>query len=226
MAEHSYHQYCPVAHALDLVGDRWSLLVIRNLLVGPKRFVDLQTGLPGIGTNILTTRLKGLEQSGVLHRRFLPPPAASMVYELTEYGSQLEEPLSALARWGAQSLGALTPEQVIKPDAVMMALYGLFRGEKRQQRQATYEIHCEDERFHDVFSVHVNGDTVEVAQGATVTPDVVMHLNVETLYALSARQITLSTALAHGTVSLEGDPQAITHFTDQMNDQDESTTKR
>ena len=209
MAEHSYHQYCPVAHALDLVGDRWTLLIVRNLLVGPKRFVDLQTGLPGLGTNILTTRLKGLEQSGVLHRRYLPPPAASMVYELTEYGRQLEEPLSALARWGAQSLGALTPEQVIKPDAVMMAIHGLFQG---KHGQATYEIRCEDEGFHDVFSVQINSNTVEVAQGAAETPDVVMRLDVETLYALSSRRVSLSDALASKTVSLEGNPQAITHF--------------
>jgi DNA-binding HxlR family transcriptional regulator len=216
MAEHSYHQYCPVAHALDLVGDRWSLLILRNLLVGPKRFVDLQTGLPGIGTNILTVRLKGLEQSGVVQRRFLPPPAASMVYELTEYGHQIEGPLTALAHWGAQSLGPLTSEQVIKPDAVIMAIHGWFRGEKRHYKKATYEIRSEDERFHDVFSVHVNGDMVEVAQGSVATPDVVIHLKVETLYALSARQVSLSASLARSDVFFEGEPQAIMPLINQM----------
>ncbi len=215
-SNHSYHQYCAVAHALDLVGDRWSLLILRNLLMGPKRFVDLQTGLPGLGTNILTARLKVLEQSGVVQRRFLPPPAASTVYELTEYGHQIEGPLTALARWGAQTLGLWTPDMVIKPEAVMMAIHGFFRGEQRQYKQATYEIRCEDEQYHDVFTIHVSGNTVDVEQGVMVASDIVMHLNVETLYALSARQMTLNAALASGAVLFEGDAQAITDFINQM----------
>ncbi len=213
MAEHTYHQYCPVAHALDLVGDRWTLLIVRNLLIGPKRFVDLQTGLPGLGTNILTVRLKGLEQDGLIVRRFLPPPAASTVYELTNYGRQLEEALTALAHWGAQSLGTPAPDQVIKPDAVMLALYGFFKpvGEM-QMGQATYQIDCEDAQFSDVFRVHIDGGRVEVKPGVVSDPDVIIHLNVETLYALSARQISLRDAIAQSTVSLEGKPNAVAQF--------------
>ncbi len=214
MAEHSYHQYCPVAHALDLVGDRWSLLIIRDLLVGPKRFVDLQTGLPGLGTNILTARLKWLEQCGVVYRHFLPPPAASMVYELTEYGRQLEEPLSALARWGAQTLGALTPEQVIEPDAVMMALHGIFR--RMTGEQATYEIQCEDERFQEAFRVQVNANGVEVTRGHVSAPDVEMHMTVETLYALSSQRLLLRNAMKNGLVSLQGNERAIAHLVEQV----------
>ncbi len=99
-----YDQYCPVCHALGLVGERWALLIVRELLRGPKRYTDLVEGMPGIGTNILAARLKELEQGGILRKRKLPPPAASTVYELTEYGAELEEPLYALARWGARSL--------------------------------------------------------------------------------------------------------------------------
>src|SRR5687767_3855998 len=99
-----YDQYCPMAHALSLVGERWSLLIVRELLRGPKRYTDLAAGLPGIGTNILAARLKDLEEAGVVEKRKLPPPAASTVYELTEYGAGLQEPLYALARWGARSL--------------------------------------------------------------------------------------------------------------------------
>lgn len=213
MAEHSYHQYCPVAHALDLVGDRWTLLIIRDLLMGPKRFVDLQTGLPGIGTNILTARLKGLEQNKVVARRFLPPPAASTVYELTAYGYRLEESLTALAHWGAQSLGSLMPDQVIEPDSVKMSLYGLFKATKMQEDgPVTYEVHCEDERFQQVFSVRIDEKSVEVMPGAATAPDVVIHLNVETLYALSAQQITLQEAIGCGKVSLEGSNRATTSF--------------
>jgi DNA-binding HxlR family transcriptional regulator len=100
-----YEQYCPMAHALDLVGDRWALLVVRELMHGPKRYTDLVDRLPGIGTNILAARLRDLEGHGVVTRRTLPPPAASKVYELTDYGRELRPAMRELALWGARSLG-------------------------------------------------------------------------------------------------------------------------
>lgn len=103
-----YEQYCPVAHALDLVGDRWALLVIRELMHGPKRYTDLVEHLPGIGTNILAARLRDLEGNGVVARRTLPRPAASKVYELTDYGRELRPAMRELALWGARSLGPPT----------------------------------------------------------------------------------------------------------------------
>jgi len=103
-----YEQYCPVAHALDLVGDRWALLVIRELMHGPKRYTDLVEHLHGIGTNILAARLRDLEANGVVSRRILPPPAASKVYELTDYGRELKPAMRELALWGARSLGPPT----------------------------------------------------------------------------------------------------------------------
>ena len=105
-----YEQYCPMAHALDLVGDRWALLVIRELMHGPKRYTDLVDRLPGIGTNILAARLRDLEAHGVVARRTLPPPAASKVYELTDYGRELRPAMRELALWGARSLGPPTDE--------------------------------------------------------------------------------------------------------------------
>ena len=103
-----YEQYCPMAHALDLVGDRWALLVIRELMHGPKRYTDLVESLPGIGTNILAARLRDLEGHGVVSRRTLPPPAASKVYDLTDYGRELRPAMRELALWGARSLGPPT----------------------------------------------------------------------------------------------------------------------
>lgn len=100
-----YEQYCPIAHALDLVGDRWALLVVRELMHGPLRYTDLVDRLSGIGTNILAGRLRDLEAHGVVARRTLPPPAASKVYELTEYGRELRPAMRELALWGARSLG-------------------------------------------------------------------------------------------------------------------------
>lgn len=212
MAEHTYHQYCPVAHALDLVGDRWTLLIIRDLLMGPKRFVDLQTGLPGLGTNILTARLKWLEQNGVATRRYLPPPAASTVYELTPYGTKLEESLAALAYWGAESLGSLKPDQIIEPDAVMMALHGLFKSRRASEGSVTYEVRCEDENFQRAFAVHIQGQGVQVTQGSAVAPAAIMRLKVETLYALSGQQLPLQTALEQGKAILEGDAETLKTF--------------
>jgi DNA-binding HxlR family transcriptional regulator len=107
MAKH-YDQYCPVAHALDVVGDRWALLVVRELIHGPKRYTDLAESLPGIGTNILAARLRDLETAGVIERKTLPPPAASRVYELTGYGLELKPVIRELALWGARSLGPPT----------------------------------------------------------------------------------------------------------------------
>jgi len=105
-----YEQYCPMAHALDLVGDRWALLVVRELMHGPKRYTDLVDGLPGIGTNILAARLRDLERADIVTRRTLPPPAASKVYELTDYGRELRPAMRELALWGARSLGPPTSE--------------------------------------------------------------------------------------------------------------------
>jgi DNA-binding HxlR family transcriptional regulator len=110
-----YDQYCPVAHALGVVGERWALLVVRELLQGPRRYTDLAEGLPGIGTNILASRLRDLETAGVVTKKTLPPPAASRVYELTDYGLELKPVMRELAIWGARSLGPPTADDELFP---------------------------------------------------------------------------------------------------------------
>jgi DNA-binding HxlR family transcriptional regulator len=110
-----YEHYCPVAHALGVVGERWALLVVRELLQGPKRYTDLAEGLPGIGTNILASRLRDLETAGVVTKKTLPPPAASRVYELTDYGLELKPVMRELALWGARSLGPPTADDELYP---------------------------------------------------------------------------------------------------------------
>ena len=118
-----YGQYCPMAHALDLVGERWSLLIVRELLEDAQlRYTDLHNRLPGCGTNILAARLKDLERGGVVRRRRLPPPAASTVYELTEYGEGLRPVMHQLAHWGARSLGPPTSPDVLEPGWLAGAL--------------------------------------------------------------------------------------------------------
>lgn len=117
-----YDQYCPVAHALDLVGERWALLIVRELIHGPKRYTDLADHLPGIGTNILAARLRSLEDFGIVSKRTLPAPAASRVYELTEYGQGLRTVMRELALWGARSLGPPTPDEDLYPGWLANAL--------------------------------------------------------------------------------------------------------
>jgi DNA-binding HxlR family transcriptional regulator len=121
MAKH-YDHYCPVAHALDIVGERWALLVVRELMPGPKRYTDLADHLPGIGTNILASRLRDLEAAGIVEKRTLPPPAASRVYQLTDYGQELRSVLRELALWGARSLGPPTTDDELFPGWLENAL--------------------------------------------------------------------------------------------------------
>src|SRR5918998_5685030 len=122
MSKRSYNQYCAVARALDIVGERWTLLVVRELLTGPKRFKDLSEGLPGIGTTLLTARLKDLEGHGIVRRATLAPPAGSRVYELTDLGRSLEQVVIALSRWGLKLLDAPRREEVSRPAWAMVAL--------------------------------------------------------------------------------------------------------
>lgn len=170
MGKH-YDQYCPLAHALDLVGDRWALLVVRELMRGPQRYTDLVDGLPGIGTNILAARLRGLEQAGLVTRRTLPPPAASKVYELTDYGHGLQAAMRELALWGARSLGPPTPES------------GLFNGWVANAMDNVLAPLAPAGRFEfrvgDEVASMVDG---EVRRGSVDDPDVVVEADPPSLY--------------------------------------------
>jgi DNA-binding HxlR family transcriptional regulator len=153
MTTKTYGQYCGVARALELVGERWALLIIRDLLVGPKRYTDLRAGLPKIPTNVLATRLKELEQAALVVRRVQPRPSGAIVYELTEYGADLEEVVLALGRWGARSLGELRPDEIITADILVMALRSTFRPGKLK---AKYEL-----RFGEIV-IHAIVDAAEL----------------------------------------------------------------
>jgi DNA-binding HxlR family transcriptional regulator len=175
-----YDQYCPVCHALGLVGERWSLLIVRELLRGPKRYTDLVEGLPGIGTNILAARLRELEEGGILRKRRLPPPAASTVYELTEYGAQLEEPLYALARWGARSLGPPGPDEQFYPDWGLNAFAALFDPEAARGLTETYVVRVDG----DVYTVRLDDGRLDVAIGESEDAEVDMKMDRKTFYGL------------------------------------------
>ena len=135
-----YGQYCGLAHALDVVGGRWSLLIVRDLLTGPKRFKDLEAGLSGIPTNVLSARLKELEDFGVIRRLLLPRPAKGVSYELTDYGRELEEPLVKLGLWGARTLGPAAEGQPVSVDGLTLALRGTFRPDIAAGLTRSYEL--------------------------------------------------------------------------------------
>lgn len=206
MTQRSYNQYCPIAHALDLIGERWSLLIVRDLLLGPKRFSDLRSGLPGIGTNILTDRLKGLEQAGVITRRVLPPPAASAVYELTPYGRELDGPLQALAQWGGRSLGSIQLGQAPSRDSILLTARALARQLFAAAGLRSAVILLRDERFSETIVARAEGDRVHVLTGTPEEAEVEIELDLDTLFALAGGTLTLPAALELGTVQLRGQP--------------------
>ncbi len=186
MAKH-YDQYCPVAHALELVGERWTLLVVRELMNGPKRYTDLAEHLPGIGTNILAGRLRDLEACGVIAKRTLPPPAASRVYELTDYGRGLRPVMRELALWGARSLGPPTADDELYEGWLANALDTMFAPVAPSGR---FEFRVGDE----VASL-VDG---EARSGPVEQPDVVVEADPAGIYHLFIeRRLDL--------VSVEGD---------------------
>jgi len=127
VAARSYGQYCGVTTAVELIAERWALLIIRDLLVGSRRYTDLKQGLPKIPTNILSARLKELQEGGVIRR--VPLARCGLVYELTEYGRELEPIVLALGRWGVRSMGEPKDEDIVTPDSLTMALRSAFRPE-------------------------------------------------------------------------------------------------
>jgi DNA-binding HxlR family transcriptional regulator len=196
----SYAQYCPVAHALELVGERWALLVVRELLNGPKRYTDLAEALPGIGTNILAGRLRDLEQGGVVQKRRLPPPAAANVYELTPYGEELREPLYALARWGARSLGPPTAKDSLSPGWLGNAVRATCTLSDERIKDRVFELRVGDE----VVNVRFDGDVPRVEAGPSEETDVVIETDPTTLFCVASREQSIKETISAGAVRVTG----------------------
>jgi DNA-binding HxlR family transcriptional regulator/putative sterol carrier protein len=203
MTRRSYAQYCGLARALDVLGERWTLLAIRELLLGPKRFSDLLDGLPGIGPNVLSTRLRTLEGEGLVRKRRLPPPAASTVYELTDRGRELEPAVVELARWGVGLLGAPGKDDRYRPGWLALSLRAAFRPEAAAGVRRTYRLRVDDE----VFTVRVDDGTLDVQPGETAEPDVAIVLDAGTLMEIVGGELSSEEAVASGRVEIEaGDP--------------------
>ena len=207
-SQRSYNQYCAVARGLDIVGERWTLLIIRDLLVGPKRYKDLQDGLPGIGTNLLAARLRDLEQHGLVRRTVLPPPAGSTVYELTETGQALEPTITTLGRWGARFMGTPRDSDSYPIDAYLIAMRASFKPEAAAGLTETYELRVGGR----VFEIRIDNGQCTITQGSSRAPDAVLTLDVFTLNGLLKQGWSPSEAMAEGRVKIEGDTEALQRF--------------
>jgi DNA-binding HxlR family transcriptional regulator len=199
---------CAAAHTLDLVGERWALLVVRELMVGPKRFTDLRAGIPDISPNVLGQRLRELEEIGVLHRRQLPPPAASRVYELTDWGYELEPVLQALGRWGSRS-PAMPHDGELGISSFVLAMRTMFNPEAAKGLRATYQLLLGEELFH----AKVSGGRFEIEPGEVKEPDATIRAqNHMDLVDVVFNGRSLGDALEAGEIAIEGDRKAAERY--------------
>jgi DNA-binding HxlR family transcriptional regulator/putative sterol carrier protein len=209
MSNRSYNQYCGLAYALDIVGERWTLLIVRELIPGPRRFTDLLDGLPGISTNLLSERLKSLEQQGLLSRRVLPPPAGSTVYELTTLGRALEKTLIELGRWGSQFVPPSAEDAtLLNVGSYALTLKTFFRPEQAQGVNETYELHIDDE----VLQVQIHAGDLQIRQGEALHADMVFYSDMASYLGLLSGQINQDDAISGGLVRTEGDSTALSRF--------------
>ena len=207
VASRAYGQYCGFARALEVVGERWTMLIIRDLLISPKRFTDLLRGLPGIPTNGLTTRLKELEEDGVVQRRAISHPDRSVVYELTAYGRELEETVDVLGRWGAKALGDPRAGEVITLESMMTAMRASFQPGAARGVRATYELRLGDVVFH----LRIGGRKLTVDPGPLPNADLVIESGPAIKMLLSG-ELSAHDAVAQGLVKVTGDLALLEQF--------------
>ena len=200
-----YAQHCGLAQALDLVGERWALLIVRELMVGPRRYTDLAEGLVSIPSNVLAARLRELEAAGLVRRRRLAPPAASTVYELTGRGHELEPAVAALARWGMKSLPAANGSRPFRAHWLVLALRARFDEDAAEGLSESYEFEVPGDAL---VSLTVEEGRAEARLGAATEPALRIVADAETLLAMTDGSVDPARALAGGAL-IEGDPAAL-----------------
>ena len=204
----TYGDGCAIARGLDLVGERWALLVVRDLLLGPKRYTDLRRGLPNASPNVLSQRLAELERAGIVRRRKLPPPAGSRVYELTEWGRELEQTVMSLGRWAARSPTPPSDAPIASADSVVLALRARFDAGAAPGLRAGYELRLGEDRFR----IEVADDALTAARGSAEQADVTIDTDPDTLDAVLWKGRSLAEAQRSGRMTIEGDKAAVRRF--------------
>jgi DNA-binding HxlR family transcriptional regulator/putative sterol carrier protein len=211
MTGKTYDQYCGVARALDVVGERWTLLVVRELYGGPKRYTDLLAGIPGIATDMLAARLKTLEENELVARRVLPPPAASTVYELTELGRRLEPVLRELGKFGVEILGKRRGE-AFRIHWLALPVKTMFRPERASGPPMVVQFESGGEAFH----ARIENGAIETITGAHESPDVVFAGDVETLARASKEKSVAEEAAAKGKLKMRGNKKDIVRVLEML----------
>jgi DNA-binding HxlR family transcriptional regulator/putative sterol carrier protein len=205
-----YGQYCGLARALELVGGRWSMLIVRELLAGPKRFTQLAQGLPGIPTNVLSSRLRELEDDGVVQRALQPGRSTAVVYELTSYGLELEEPVARLGLWGAKALGKPTSDVSFSGAALQLALRATFDPDAAEGADFTAEIRFDGEGL----LVRVTEGKLEFPAEPASPPHLVIETAPHVFAELFAGDIEINSAIGAGQVRVEGPKREARRFFD------------
>lgn len=193
----SYDQYCSAARALDVVGDRWTLLIVRELLAGPRRYTDLHADLPGVSTDVLASRLKDMERDGLTTRRRLPPPGAAYVYELTPRGRQLLPVLQTLGEWGRADLGERRPTDAVRAHWFALPLL------RELEEEGLVEVALEEGRFH-VYAGAEDGPVYGDGP-APAEPDARLALDTATCTAVARGELSVPDAVRDGRITVTGD---------------------
>jgi DNA-binding HxlR family transcriptional regulator len=207
----SYGQFCGFARAVEVIGERWALLIVRDLLVAPKRFGELQRGLGKIPTNILTARLKELEAAGIVERRAASRPGGGVLYELTARGHDLEPAVLAIGRWGAKMLDAPRPDEIITNDSMIMALRTTFQPQAAQGVHASYELRMGPVVIH----ARIDDGKIDAGAGPLADADMIIEAG-PGLKAVMAREIGPREALAQGLAQITGDPALFDRFAEMF----------
>jgi DNA-binding HxlR family transcriptional regulator len=189
-----YGQRCAVARALDVIGERWTPLIVRELLLGPKRYTDLIEGLPGIGTNVLASRLSDLQAHGIIEKHMLPPPAPAAVYELTESGRALAPVLRELRTWGSQYGSTPEPGDVVQPAWVLQSAVGRPPGLKPART-------CEIKVGRECFRLTGENATTTVRAGSAGSADAVITVEPSVLFRLAAGKLDVASAATHAEIA-------------------------
>lgn len=205
----SYKDGCAAAHAvsLSLVGERWALLVVRELMLGPKRFTDLRIGLPQVSPNVLSQLLRDLEHSGVIQKRKLPPPASVQVYELTEWGYKLEPVLIELGKWGVLS-PQLPRDGRLNADSLVLSFRTMFNSDAAKGLKASYDLRLGQDRF----VARVEKGQLEIIRGETSKANVKLETSADILAALVYGERNLNEVIRAGELKLEGDKKTLERF--------------
>ena len=207
MSDRTYADLCGIARALDQVGERWALLVIRELMLGPKRFTDLRAGLAPIGPDMLSQRLRELEDAGIVQRRQLAPPAASRVYELTRRGMELRPVLVALGRWGSVA-PAPSSDAKLGADSTALALETLFEAQAAEGFEATIGLRLGE----DEFSIEIRESGLALTRASPESPDALISTDPHTLARVLWHGLGIRVAVKEGILALEGDKAVAGRF--------------